>query len=141
VNDWWKAFFDQDYLRIWEQVFTDDANAKQAAELWSALDLKAGCRLLDAPCGGAGSRALALLGAIVLGVDQAEGPEAGGRLARIGKHLATKRELFPGSPFGANFRIADHSTRTPDNALCAVYCDGLVGVPRDIPKPNLEASR
>ena len=73
MNDWWKAFFDQDYLRIWEQVFTEEANAKQAAELWSALDLNAGCRLLDAPCGwGRLSRPLALLGAIVLGVDQSE---------------------------------------------------------------------
>src|SRR5215472_9398115 len=73
VDDWWKAFFDQDYLRIWEQVFTEEANAKQAAELWSALDLKAGCRLLDAPCGwGRLSRPLALLGAIVLGIDQSE---------------------------------------------------------------------
>ena len=58
-----------------------------------------------------------------------------------GKYFATRRQLFPGSLFGANFRIADHSTRTLDNALCAVYCDGLFGVPRDIPKPDLEASR
>ena len=73
MKDWWKTFFDQDYLRIWEQVFTEEANAKQAAELWSALDLNAGCRLLDAPCGwGRLSRPLALLGAIVLGVDQSE---------------------------------------------------------------------
>jgi hypothetical protein len=32
VNDWWKAFFDQDYLRIWEQVFTEEANAKPIRE-------------------------------------------------------------------------------------------------------------
>ena len=37
------------------------------------LDLNAGCRLLDAPCGwGRLSRLLALRGAIVLGVDQSE---------------------------------------------------------------------
>jgi 2-polyprenyl-3-methyl-5-hydroxy-6-metoxy-1,4-benzoquinol methylase len=73
VNDWWKSFFDQDYLRIWEQVLSAENSAKQAAELWSLLDLNAGCRLLDAPCGwGRLSRPLALLGARVVGVDQSE---------------------------------------------------------------------
>ena len=73
MSDWWKTFFDEDYLKIWEQVFTEEANTKQAAELWSMLDLKPGCRLLDAPCGwGRLSRPLALLGAMVLGVDQSE---------------------------------------------------------------------
>jgi len=51
VNEWWKTFFDQDYLRIWGQMFTEEANRKQAAELWSMLDLNPGCRFLDAPCG------------------------------------------------------------------------------------------
>lgn len=73
MNEWWKTFFDHEYLRIWGQMFTDDANAKQAADLWSMLDLEPGCRLLDAPCGwGRLSRPLALLGANVLGVDQSE---------------------------------------------------------------------
>ena len=73
MSDWCKTFFDQDYLRIWGQIFTDEFNTKQASELWSLLDLKPGCRLLDAPCGwGRLSRPLALLGAIVLGVDQSE---------------------------------------------------------------------
>jgi 2-polyprenyl-3-methyl-5-hydroxy-6-metoxy-1,4-benzoquinol methylase len=73
VNDWWETFFDKDYLKIWGQLFTDEVNAKQASALWSLLDLKAGCRILDAPCGwGRLSRWLALLGASVLGVDQSE---------------------------------------------------------------------
>ena len=73
MNDWWETFFDQDYLRIWGQVLTEEVNTKQAAELWSLLDLKPGCRVLDAPCGwGRLSRRLALLGAMVLGVDQSE---------------------------------------------------------------------
>jgi SAM-dependent methyltransferase len=54
-------------------MFGDDANEKQARELWSMLDLSPGCRLLDAPCGwGRLSRPLASLGGIVLGVDQSE---------------------------------------------------------------------
>ena len=73
MNEWWKTFFDQDYLRIWGQMFTEEANRKQAAELWSMLDLNPGCRLLDAPCGwGRLSRPLAWMGAAVLGVDQSE---------------------------------------------------------------------
>lgn len=73
MNEWWKTFFDHDYLRIWGQMFTEEDNAKQAAQLWSMLDLKPGCRVLDAPCGwGRLSRPLALLGATVLGVDQSE---------------------------------------------------------------------
>ncbi len=73
MNEWWKTFFDQDYFRIWGQLFTEEANAKQAAELWSMLDLTPGCSVLDAPCGwGRLSHPLALLGAAVLGVDQSE---------------------------------------------------------------------
>jgi len=73
VNDWWETFFDQDYQRIWGQIFTDQFNTKQAADLWSLLHLNPGCRVLDAPCGwGRLSRQLALLGATVLGVDQSE---------------------------------------------------------------------
>lgn len=73
MNEWWRTFFDQDYLRIWGQMFTEEANAQQAAQLWSMLDLEPGCRILDAPCGwGRLSRPLALLGATVVGVDQSE---------------------------------------------------------------------
>jgi SAM-dependent methyltransferase len=73
MTDWWKTFFDEAYLRLWEQVFTEESNARQAADLWSMLDLEPGCRVLDAPCGwGRLSRPLAVLGAEVLGVDQSE---------------------------------------------------------------------
>lgn len=72
-NPWWDTFFDQDYLRIWQQSFTEEVNAKQAAGIWTMLDLEPGCLLLDAPCGwGRLSRQLALLGATVLGADQSE---------------------------------------------------------------------
>jgi SAM-dependent methyltransferase len=73
VGEWWETFFDEDYLRIAGQMFTEERNTMQAAELWSMLDLSPGCRVLDAPCGwGRLSRPLALLGAMVLGVDQSE---------------------------------------------------------------------
>jgi SAM-dependent methyltransferase len=73
MNEWWKTFFDQDYLRIAGELFKQFDSTKQAADLWSMLDLSPGCRILDAPCGwGRLSRELALLGATVLGVDQSE---------------------------------------------------------------------
>src|SRR4051812_39706512 len=73
MNEWWKTFFDQDYLKIAGAMFSPEDNTRQTAELWSLLDLSPGCRLLDAPCGwGRLSRPLALLGATVLGVDQSE---------------------------------------------------------------------
>jgi SAM-dependent methyltransferase len=73
MADWWETFFDRDYLKIWGQLFTEEANAKQAADLWWMLDLDPGCRLLDAPCGwGRLSRPLAMRGAAVLGVDRSE---------------------------------------------------------------------
>jgi SAM-dependent methyltransferase len=73
VNEWWKTFFDDDYLRIWGQMFSEETNKKQAAEFWSMLDLSPGCCVLDAPCGwGRLSRPLVLLGATVLGIDQSE---------------------------------------------------------------------
>jgi SAM-dependent methyltransferase len=73
MSEWWKTFFDDAYLQIWEQLLTEQSSAKQAADLWSMLDLEPGCRILDAPCGwGRLSRPLAALGAKVLGVDQSE---------------------------------------------------------------------
>ena len=73
MNEWWKTFFDEDYVRIARQVFKQEDSTAQAAALWSMLDLSPGCRLLDAPCGwGRLSRPLAALGATVLGVDQSE---------------------------------------------------------------------
>ena len=73
MSEWWKAFFDEDYREIATQMFSDETSAKQAGELWSMLDLKPGCRLLDAPCGsGRLSHPFAMLGAVVLGVDQSE---------------------------------------------------------------------
>ena len=73
MNEWWKTFFDEDYLNIWGQLFSKEDDAMQAAELWSMLELVPGSHVLDAPCGwGRLSCPLALLGASVLGVDQSE---------------------------------------------------------------------
>jgi SAM-dependent methyltransferase len=73
MSEWWASFFDLDYLKIAGSLPGGEASAKQAADLWSMLDLSPGCKLLDAPCGwGRLSRPLAEMGAIVLGVDQSQ---------------------------------------------------------------------
>jgi SAM-dependent methyltransferase len=71
VQPWWQGFFDDEYLRLWGDQTSDERTLKEADGLWSVLNLSAGARLLDAPCGyGRLSRALAERGARVVGVDQ-----------------------------------------------------------------------
>jgi len=73
VNEWWKTFFDADYLCLWGETFTGEQNAQQAVGIWDLLQLRPGSRLLDAPCGyGRLSAEFARRGAVVLGVDQAK---------------------------------------------------------------------
>ncbi len=68
---WWQSFFDADYLQLWASTLTPERTATETAQLWDLLELEAGSRVLDAPCGsGRISRALAERGAVVLGVDQ-----------------------------------------------------------------------
>ena len=72
MPDWWKDFFDADYIRLWDS-FTAERTATEADGLWQVLELYDGSRVLDAPCGyGRLSRPLAERGAVVLGVDQSE---------------------------------------------------------------------
>ncbi len=71
MTEWWREFFDEQYLRLAAEMFSEDENRKQAADIWAMLDLKPGCRILDAPCGwGRLSRRWAELGGEVLGIDQ-----------------------------------------------------------------------
>lgn len=69
---WWEGFFDAEYIRLWSGAITPERTEREAAALWSLLDLHEGSRVLDAPCGyGRIARALAQRGAHVVGVDQA----------------------------------------------------------------------
>lgn len=73
MTEWWKSFFDADYLHLWEGTQEETRTEREAAGLWSVLGLKETDRVLDAPCGyGRISLALAQRGAIVLGVDFSE---------------------------------------------------------------------
>lgn len=69
--DWWRSFFDGDYLRLWSALTPADRTEQEVAGLWSLLQLAPGMSVLDAPCGyGRVARPLAERGARVLGVDQ-----------------------------------------------------------------------
>jgi SAM-dependent methyltransferase len=73
TQDWWTSFFDAEYLQLWSQSVPEARSAEEADFFWRILELRAGSRVLDAPCGyGRIARLLAARGAVVLGVDQAQ---------------------------------------------------------------------
>jgi SAM-dependent methyltransferase len=73
VAEWWKDFFDTDYIRLWGGWFAGERTAAEVNGLWQLLGLHEGSRVLDAPCGyGRLSRPLAERGAIVVGIDQSQ---------------------------------------------------------------------
>jgi SAM-dependent methyltransferase len=68
---WWQGFFDDEYLRLWGGMMSEERTQNEADGLWRVLDLGPGARVLDAPCGyGRLSRALAERGVQVVGIDQ-----------------------------------------------------------------------
>ncbi|HEX3660134.1 MAG TPA: class I SAM-dependent methyltransferase [Acidobacteriaceae bacterium] len=71
MSEWWKTFFDQDYVRLWGAGEIAGAIREHAEAVWELLGLREGSRLLDAPCGyGRVSEPMARRGAVVVGVDQ-----------------------------------------------------------------------
>jgi len=70
---WWKGFFDELYIALWSGSLTPERSRAQAEGIWALAGLAAGSRVLDAPCGfGRIAKALAEMGATVLGVDAAQ---------------------------------------------------------------------
>jgi SAM-dependent methyltransferase len=73
MDDWWKTFFDADYIRIWGWADVPAETAQQAQAIWELLRLHEGSHVLDAACGyGRLSLPIARRGGIVVGVDQSE---------------------------------------------------------------------
>ena len=46
MSEWWRDFFDADYLRISHALFPDSVNEAQAGAIWQLLELTPGARLL-----------------------------------------------------------------------------------------------
>ena len=68
--DWWRTFFDDDYLFLYGAALTPERTEQEVAGLVSLLRLKPGARLLDLCCGdGRHAVALQRRGFRVTGVD------------------------------------------------------------------------
>jgi len=113
MDNWWKTFFDADYIRIWGGVDKPAETARQAQGVWELLALQEGSYVLDAPCGyGRLSLPIARLGASVVGVDQSgellvkavecRGDLPADRLRYIRHDL---REPLPEGGFDAAFNV------------------------------------
>lgn len=101
MSEWWKDFFDDDYVRIWGGWFAGERTAAEVEGLWQLLGLQEGSRVLDAPCGyGRLSRPLAERGAAVVGVDQSEA---------LLKHAESER----GALSSERLRYVHHDLRQP----------------------------
>lgn len=113
MSEWWQAFFDADYLRLWEGVEDPGKTEREVAGLFTLLNLTEGSHVLDAPCGyGRISRALALRGANVVGIDysadllrEAERRRADLSLARLRYHQGDLRAPLAHSGFDAAVNV------------------------------------
>ncbi len=101
MTEWWKDFFDDEYVRIWSEYTPAERTAQEVEHLWQLLTLGEGSRVLDAPCGyGRLSLPLAQRGATVLGVDQSK--------ELIAEAERTRADLSP-----QQLRYLQHDLRSP----------------------------
>src|SRR6478752_1436171 len=71
--DWWKSYFDAQYLLEYEPIFNLVRDRREVARLMEILGLPVGARVLDAPCGqGRHAHLLAEAGFRVDGIDYSE---------------------------------------------------------------------
>ena len=54
--EWWKSFFDAEYVRLWSELTPPTRSEQEAEGLWSLLKLERGSRVLDAPAASAACR-------------------------------------------------------------------------------------
>lgn len=68
--DWWKTYFDAQYLLEYEPLFSLERDRREVSRLIELLGLPSGTRVLDAPCGqGRHAHLLAEAGFDVTGLD------------------------------------------------------------------------
>jgi ubiquinone/menaquinone biosynthesis C-methylase UbiE len=69
-SEWWASYFDAQYLKEYEPLFTPETDRRDAARLIEVLGLPSGSRILDVPCGqGRHAHLLAEAGFDVDGLD------------------------------------------------------------------------
>jgi len=69
-TEWWKGYFDEQYLLEYEPLFSLERDRQEAARLIDVMGLPSGARLLDVPCGqGRHAHLLAEAGYDVDGLD------------------------------------------------------------------------
>ena len=68
--DWWASCFDAQYVKEYEPLFTEERDRRDVARLIEVMELPAGSRILDVPCGqGRHAHPLAEAGFDVNGLD------------------------------------------------------------------------
>ncbi len=92
VADWWSSYFDDQYLREYEPLFTLERDRQEVARLIEVLGLHAGARVLDVPCGqGRHAHLLAEAGFRVDGLDLSKDLLARARKRGVGPSLHYRR--------------------------------------------------
>lgn len=70
IADWWRDYFDAQYLREYEPIFTLEQDRRDVTRVMELLGLPVGARILDVPCGqGRHAHLLAETGFRVDGLD------------------------------------------------------------------------
>jgi ubiquinone/menaquinone biosynthesis C-methylase UbiE len=86
--DWWKTYFDAQYLLEYEPLFSLEQDRREVARLLDVIGLPAGSRVLDVPCGqGRHAHLLAEAGFDVTALDYSRHLLAKARLRGTGPRL------------------------------------------------------
>jgi ubiquinone/menaquinone biosynthesis C-methylase UbiE len=87
-SDWWATYFDAQYLKEYEPLFAFERDRREVARLIDILELPAGSRILDVPCGqGRHAHLLAEAGFDVDGLDYSKDLLARAKKRGTGKTL------------------------------------------------------
>ena len=88
MAEWWTTYFDAQYLREYEPLFTLERDRQEVARLMEIMGLPSGARVLDVPCGqGRHAHLLAEAGFDVDGLDYSK------ELVDLAKARGTGRTL------------------------------------------------
>jgi SAM-dependent methyltransferase len=88
TSEWWATYFDAQYLREYDPLFTLERDRQEVARMMEILGLPSGARVLDVPCGqGRHAHLLAEAGFDVDGLDYSED------LLAIARERGTARTL------------------------------------------------